>query len=197
MEYKLSFFFLGLFSNLVIAAADNPPAIPLPQRTGAAPVVDGRIATNEYAYTFQDAKTGIRVSWQADQERIYVGLVSPAKGWVAMGFGHAGMWGTTMVIGYVNPEGKWTVQEQMGKIFYGHGKVNKPKLTSGVAGIQDGHTVMEFSLPLALSNGKTIQAGQSMPFVLAGHDSKTTLSKHSFRTYADLTLEPANPLKKP
>jgi hypothetical protein len=57
--------------------------------------------------------------------------------------------------------------------------------------------VMEFSLPLAMSNGKTIQAGQAMPFVLAGHNSKTTLSKHSFRTYAYLKLEPATPLKKP
>jgi hypothetical protein len=111
-----------------------------------------------------------------------------------MGFGHDGMWGATMVIGHVNPEGKWTVEEQRGKIFYGHGKEKNPRLAAGVAGIQNGHTVMEFSLPLALSNGKTIQAGQPLPFIIAGHNNKTTLTKHSFRTVGYLKLEPAEPL---
>jgi hypothetical protein len=80
MQYRLSLLLLGVLSNLVVAAAESPPPIPLPQRTNATPVVDGRLGTNEYAYTFLDAKTGIRVSWQADQEQIYVGLISPATG---------------------------------------------------------------------------------------------------------------------
>ena len=189
MKPILQLFGLALIS--VVAATGAEPGVPqvLPRSAGAKPSVDGRVAAGEYAAAFTDAKTGIRVSWQADTENVYVALESAMKGWVAMGLGARGMRNASMVLGFTDKQGRWVVEEQMGKALYRHAKVDSPKLIAGVAGHVEGKTVLEFALPRALSNGQTITAGEPMPFILACHKSKTKLSKHSNKTSALLVLQ--------
>ncbi len=191
MKRLLQPFGLVVVTVAVVAATGAPPEAPhaLPLTSGPTPSIDGRVAAGEYAATFTDAKTGVRVSWQADAQNIYVGLESTHPGWVAIGFGARGMRGASMVIGCTDKHGRWTVEEQMGKALYRHARVANPKLIAGVAGRVGGKTVIEFALPRALSNGQTIAAGEPMPFILACHKSKTKLCKHSKATRALLLLQ--------
>jgi len=178
---------LLLFAAAALAASE--PSHRLPRVVKTTSVVDGKVAPGEYAGGFSDEKTGIQVSWEADGENLHVALQSALRGWVAIGFGTGGMRGACMVIAFVDKQGRWIVEEQRGKALYRHSKEESPKLGAGVAGQIDGKTVMEFSLPLILSNGKTITASEPMPFILACHKSKTKLSKHSKATSASLVLE--------
>jgi hypothetical protein len=189
MKHPLPRFSLALSFALVAAQAE--PEVPqvLPVSAGAKPSIDGRVAAGEYATTFTDAKTGIRVSWQADTQNVYVALESAMKGWVAMGFGARGMRNASLVIGFTDKQGRWVVEEQMGKALYRHSKVANAKLVSGVAGHVEGKTVLEFVLPRSLSNGQTLTAGEPMPFILSCHKSKPKLSKHSKATSALLVLQ--------
>jgi hypothetical protein len=179
--------------NLSCAALAGDPAVDplvLPLVNGPTPSVDGRVAAGEYAATFTDVKTGLKVSWQADEQTMHVAIESGGRGWIAMGFGARGMRNTSMVLGFTDKQGRWAVEEQMGKAFYRHAKIETPKLVAGVAGVVEGKTVVEFALPRALSNGQTVTAGEPMPFILACHKSKTKLSKHSARGSAALVLQP-------
>jgi hypothetical protein len=179
---------LALVSVVAASAAGQPPPHVLPVVTGQKPSVDGRVASGEYAATFTDAKTGITVSWQADAENVYVALQSAAQGWVAMGLGARGMRNASMVIGFTDKQGHWVVEEQMGKAFYRHSVIENPKLVSGVVGRVEGKTVLEFSLPRALSNGEKLTPDNPVPVLLAFHKSKTKLSKHSKASSALLVL---------
>ena len=182
-------FGLTVISAVAVLAAEPEGPHVLPLSAGSTPSVDGRVAAGEYAAAFTDAKTGIKVSWQADAQNVQVALESATKGWVAMGLGTRGMRNASMVLGFTDQQGRWVVEEQMGKALYRHAKVESPKLVSGVAGHVEGKTVLEFVLPRALSNGQTITAGEPMPFILACHKSKTKLSKHSKKTSTTLVLQ--------
>jgi hypothetical protein len=189
MKHAPRLFGLIVISALVASAGESEAPHVLPLSAGAKPSVDGRVAAGEYAAAFADAKTGIKVSWQGDAQNIHVALESATKGWVAMGLGTRGMRNASMVLGFTDKQGRWVVEEQMGKALYRHSKVDKPKLVSGVAGHVEGRTVLEFVLPRALSNGQTITAGEVMPFIVACHKSKTKLSKHSKATSGLLVLQ--------
>lgn len=193
MKKTILILILGALGSAQYLHAKSPPPYWLPLTDNAKPTLDGSIAPGEYAATFTDPKTGITVSWQADRQNLYVGLQSPGSGWIAAGFGRKGMKGNSMVIGWADESGQWTVQEDLGKVFYRHGPVEKPKLLGGKVGLKEGKTVMEFVLPLVLSSGRTIEAGKPVPFTLALHTTKTRLSKHSKKTSAHLLLQAQQP----
>jgi hypothetical protein len=171
------------------AFAGEAPAHKVPVTTGAAPVIDGTVAQGEYAACFTDSATGIVVSWQADSANLCCALQSPGKGWLAIGFGADGMSGADMAIAYTNANGAWVVEEQMGKSFFRHRRVDKPIIVSGKAGLADDRTVMEFAIPLALSNGKAITAASALPFIVAYHKDKTTFTKHTKRSSGLMILD--------
>jgi hypothetical protein len=189
MKALLAFVALNLSCALLASDPAGAPLV-LPLVKGPTPSVDGRVAASEYATTFTDAKTGLKVSWQADDQKVHVAIENGGRGWIAMGFGARGMRGASMVLGFTDKQGRWVVEEQMGKALYRHAKIETPKLMAGVAGLVEGKTVLEFALPRALSNGQTVTAGESMPFILACHKSKTKLSKHSAKSSAMLVLQP-------
>ena len=189
MKHTPRLFGLMVISAVATSAAEPEAPHVLPVAAGAKPSIDGRVAAGEYAAAFTDAHTGIKVSWQADAQNVYVALESATKGWVALGLGARGMRNASMVLGFTDKQGRWVVEEQMGKALYRHSKVDSAKLVSGVAGHVEGKTVLEFALPRALSNGQTLAAGKPMPFILACHTSKTKLSKHSKKTSTMLVLQ--------
>ncbi len=88
---------------------DPGPGPPAPAATPGAPVprpvVDGRIAEGEYRFSYFDAGIHASLYWTIDEEAgvIYLGLVSPASGWVALSLAPTGprMKGGDILIGYV------------------------------------------------------------------------------------------------
>lgn len=173
------------------ASANEPAVAKIPVVAGPAPVIDGTIGDGEYAGSYTDARTGIAVGWQADSAVLYGALRSPGAGWLAIGFGSGGMNGSDIVFAFVDGTGQWAVEEHLGKAFFRHVKIDKSMLIAGKAGLAGGRTVMEFALPLALSNGKAITGAAAQPFILAYHRNKTAFSKHTKKSGGSVILSPA------
>jgi hypothetical protein len=185
---KQAIIILLVLATAGMAFAGSTAVLKIPVIAGPSPAIDGAIGDKEYAASYTDPKTGITVSWQADSAALFCALRSPGAGWLAIGFGSGGMNGSDMLIAYVDSAGAWMVEEQMGKSFFRHSKVEQPKLIAGKAGLADGKTVMEFALPLALSNGKVISAAAAQPFILAYHADKITFSKHTKKSAGSMIL---------
>ncbi len=160
----------------------------IPVKYQGQPAIDGLIDKGEYPESFTDGKTGITVYWQADSTNLYCALQSPGKGWLAMGFGSEGMNGSVMIIAYQDKQGQWTAEEHSGKAFFKHVKTERPMLVSAKTGTVKGNTVLEFCLPLKLSNGKTINSTQPLPYILAFQKDNPMLSKHSKKSGGQLVL---------
>jgi len=175
-----------LVPGLLYAGKKEVQKIPAVARSEAK--VDGVIAQGEYQSSFTDAKTGITVHWQADSANLYCALQSPGQGWLSIGFGSGGMNGAVMIIAYQTGEGVWAAEEHLGKAFFRHARAENPRLIAARAGVVDGHTTMEFCLPLSLSTGKTINSAGELPYILAYHQDKPQLSKHSKKSSGLLVL---------
>jgi hypothetical protein len=105
-----------------------------------------------------------------------------------MGLGSGGMNGAVMIIAFKTSGGEWTAEEHLGKSFFRHAEAENPRIIAAKAGIIDGHTTLEFCLPVSLSNGKTINSAGELPFILAYHQDKPQLSKHSKKSSGLLVL---------
>lgn len=178
-----------LLSTTASGMDPKPKLLPLIDSCGS--TVDGIIGKNEYKTSFTDPNTGITVFWQADSVNLHAALKSPGSGWLAMGLGSDKMNGADIIICLMDDDGLWKVEEHLGKAFFRHSPVEKPGLAAGKAVTNDGKTVMEFIVPLKLSNGKEIKPGQDFPFLLAYQKDKTKFSKHTKKSSAILTLSRA------
>lgn len=180
---------LVLLAAAAPLAADGAPPVVVPRSAGPAPVADGAVGEGEYRGLYADAATGITVHWQADSAALYCALRSPGRGWLAIGFGSPGMRGSVMAFALAGPDGRWTVEEHAGKAFYRHARSDSSRL-AGSAGLSDGRTVMEFSIPLRLANGAVISTAAPVPFILAYHRDRAGGGKHSKRSSGTMVLEP-------
>jgi hypothetical protein len=65
--------------------------------------VDGQITEGEYARVFYDEGTGMTLYWTVVSDKLYLGVSSPAAGWLAVGFAPDGplMRNADILIGYV------------------------------------------------------------------------------------------------
>ena len=175
-----------LLPGLLFAGKKDIQKIPAVARSETK--IDGVIAKGEYQSSFTDAKTGIIVHWQADSANLYCALQSPGQGWLSIGLGSGGMNGAVMIIAFKTAGGEWAAEEHLGKAFFRHARAENPRLIAARAGIVDGHTTMEFCLPLSLSIGKTINSAGELPYILAYHQDKPQLSKHSKKSSGLLVL---------
>ncbi len=170
----------SIVAILLLAAAacaigqDQPYSIPNLRKVDVR--IDGRISPGEYPAHFTEPKTGIGVSWVSDGALLYVALENPGPGWVSIAFGSSKIRGTAMFIGYHDDAGG-RVDEHYGFFFSNHMPVEKPKLVDFATGKTLAGSIVEFSIPLQLSNGQTIAPGAPMPFVVALNSRK----KDSFR----------------
>ncbi len=178
-----------LFCLLLSVAAWGGETIHLlPQYDRCASTVDGKIDKDEYRNSFTDPATGIMVFWQADSANLQAALKSPGSGWLAIGLGSDKMNGADMVICFQDETGKWQVEEHLGKVFFRHAPVEKPRLVAGKAASIEGRTVLEFVMPLRLSTGKEIKPDSGIPFILAYHKDKVKFSKHTKKSANMLIL---------
>jgi len=146
-------------------APEAPPS-PRPQVD-----VDGRIAPDEYAHAYYAAEIDLWLYWTVDEAKglIYLGLKSPAPGWVAISFAPTGprMKGGDILIGYVDEGGAVRVRDD-----YAHEVVSHAadaELGEGADDIRaaagrrtpEGGTVLELVRPLTAADpyDKPIQPG--------------------------------------
>jgi hypothetical protein len=69
----------ALFASLLMVGAQ-----------GAAPKIDGKISSKEYANSFKHAESGVTLNWQIVGDTITFGLESPGTGWTGLGFNPTG-----------------------------------------------------------------------------------------------------------
>jgi len=156
------------------------------------PHVDGMIADGEYRNTLTDRGTGIEVFWQNDGEMIYVGLVSPGTGWVAIGFDpERRMEGANILIAAVG-DGALAIQEHSGTSQTGHREDAASQIVNAGGTETDGQTIVEFSYPLdtGARDDKPLVPGTEVAIILAYHRNSDNLSSiHTERSSNAILLD--------
>lgn len=133
-----------------------------PSQRQKPPQVDGRIDPNEYAHVYYDAEIDLWLYWTIDEEAgvIYLGLKSPASGWVAIAFAPTGprMKGGDILIGYVDENGEVFARDDYAHEVVSHtadtelGEGTDDILTKAGSRTPEGGTILEFVRPLTASD---------------------------------------------
>ncbi len=141
--------------------------------------IDGEILDDEYAQTIYDFTTETTVFFQHNETMMFIGLSSPNKGWLSIGFGPSGigMNGSNIIIGYVDQLGL-SIQDNYG-ISDNHlsdtsnGGTDDIKASAGSENAT--HTVIEFIYPLATANfiyDYNFTVGKTYGFFLSHNPTK-------------------------
>lgn len=148
---------------------------PVPPAT--VPVADGTIAGSEYRHTMTDPTTLMTVYWQNDASTLYVGLVSPGVGWLAIGFDpiHQ-MEGANIIIGYVSG-GILTIDDQYGSGPQTHVADARDDILTSGGREAGGKTTMEFSIPMYSRDpeDRKLEPGERYAIILSYHLTDDTL----------------------
>jgi hypothetical protein len=165
-----------------------------PPPSGAArPVeVDGMIAASEYRHHLTEPDTGIEIRWQNDAETLYVGLVSPGTGWVAIGFDPEDkMQGANIILGAI-VGGRLVIEDQFGTSPISHSPDGSQEILKAAGKEAGGKTTIEFAIPLASPDpaDTLLERGKSYRVIVAYHATSDDLnSKHTARATTTLTLD--------
>jgi len=156
------------------------------------PSSDGAIAPEEYRHVLIDEGTGVVLFWQNDVSTLYVGLVGPGTGWVAVGFDAKNrMQGANILIGAVT-DGTLTLEDQFGSGPFSHRGDRVSSLLQRGGSEVDGKTIIEFALPLATGEADDVALtpGQTVTVILAFHSTSDSLTtKHTGRSTVTITLD--------
>ena len=125
------------------------------------PILDGRISNGEYRYSYFDAQIHASLYWTIDEEAgvIYLGLVSPASGWIALSLAPTGprMKGGDIVIGYVK-DGQAFVRDDYAHEVVSHtadvelSQEGSDNILASAGSSGPSGTVIELSRPLVASD---------------------------------------------
>jgi hypothetical protein len=156
------------------------------------PASDGAIAPEEYRHVLVDQGTNIVLFWQNDASTLYVGLVGPGTGWVAVGFDAKNrMQGANILIGAVTA-GTLTLEDQFGSGPFSHRGDRVSSLLQRGGSEVDGKTIIEFALPLAAGEADDValSPGQTVTVLLSFHSTSDGLTtKHTGRSTVTITLD--------
>ncbi|HED03236.1 MAG TPA: hypothetical protein ENI60_00470 [Candidatus Fraserbacteria bacterium] len=201
---SIAFLLVGLLGGLVLVAdlwvknAPEPPAAGAPisstSTTSLLPTLNGVIAAGEYAHSLHDKATGMDLSWSIVGKKIYFGLHSPGKGWLALGLAPEGpaMKGAEIMMGFVK-KGQAYMQDEFGNTPYTHEPVTKAGETADLikfAGAEDAQgTTLEFARLLnpGGKDQKSIVPGV-MTIMLAYADKDDWTTYHRQRSEVKLDL---------
>ena len=119
--------------------------------------VDGKIKPGEYTNHFFDKKTKYNLYWRIEGDKIYFGMHSPKKGWVAVGLGaKKAMQDADIYIAYVK-NGKAHLSEEWGNTPFSHIPIKntgeKSVVEKYAGSIASNGVSIEFVRPLKV-NGK-------------------------------------------
>ena len=148
---------------------------PIPVATS--PVANGTIAPGEYRHAVTDPTTAMTVHWQNDATTLYVALVAPGVGWLAIGFDPVNkMEGANIIIGYVSG-GVLTIDDQYGSGPHNHAADEHDDILSSGGREAGGATTLEFSIPMDSRDpqDKRLEPGERYPIILSYHLTEDTL----------------------
>jgi len=156
------------------------------------PYLDGRIAELGYRNGMTDAETGMSVHWQSDGSVLYVGLVSPGTGWLAIGFGpERQMQGANIVIAAIE-DGNLVIEDHYGNAPTSHRRDDVDHVIQAAGSEADGRSTVEFAIPLASGDEQDVQLepGSEVVIILAYHGTNDRLTtKHTARAVASIVLD--------
>ena len=117
------------------------------------PTIDGIIQEGEYSRQIQEPSTDIRIHWYNDDVHLWIGVISPGLGWVAVGFEPESPFhqGANLIIGYVENE-QFYINDEYGTNALVHeldenlGGTNNILISAGAE--SEGETIIEFKIPL-------------------------------------------------
>jgi hypothetical protein len=155
------------------------------------PRIDGRIEKSEYRNALFDSVTDIELYWQNADSTLFVGLVSPGIGWVAIGFDpERKMQGANIIIAAII-DGELTIEDHFGSGQTSH-RADPVSQILAAAGIEEaGETSVEFAIPLAGGgDGVDLEPGATVTTLLAYHETSDRLtSHHSKRSTIEILLD--------
>jgi len=153
------------------------------------PRIDGEISDGEYRNAMIDSATGIGVHWQNDDSVLYVGLIGPGTGWVAIGFEpEQRMLGASIVLAAV-AGGDLTIEEHFGTGPTSHRGTGGGEIIQAAGTERDGRTIIEFAIPLVGAN-RSLSPGEEAVIILAYHRSSDSLTQlHTARTTTRIRLD--------
>jgi hypothetical protein len=148
-------------------------------RSSALPKTDGVVTAGEYQYTKTVSGMSIGVTLGND-DLLYLSIVAPTTGWVALGVGGRVMDGSRLFLAY-DSEGKKFFTEQLGS---GHSHSDAPPVAKKWAVLNaDGSTTFELVLPASLA-----MVGGNLD-VLASYGATTAFVHHVARTSFALAVK--------
>lgn len=146
--------------------------------------IDGKIGATEYSGfgRFVDEDTGMQAYLEHDGNSLYVGLKSPGKGWIAIGFGNDAKdmeKGANIIMGYVDngtliirddyaPKIDSEMEHDLVENSGGKSDIISAKGTEDSTG-----TTIEFVVPLYSKDkyGRSLEAGKTYPLIIAFNNS--------------------------
>jgi hypothetical protein len=156
---------------------------------------DGEITLGEY--THKATAGPLTVYWRNDDNYLYLALQARTVGWLSIGFDpdrtHIG---ADIIIGAVS-NGTVTIQDSYGTSE--RGTFHTPDVNLGGdysiiasgGSQQNGVTILEFQIPLNSGDkyDKALEAGSTVPVILAVGTTRDLTSMHSFASFGEITLD--------
>lgn len=136
---------------------------------------------------------GITMQWRTDDSYIYINLIAPTTGWVAVGFDpQVQMQGSDILIGYY--DGEVMMRDDYGNTPTGHtadtnlGGTDDIMIISGME--MEGNTHLKFKIPLDSGDqyDNVLVPGSQHTVILAYGPSDNYTSYHTVRTIIQVTL---------
>jgi len=158
------------------------------------PTIDGVVADGEYAHTASIARMSIH--WSNDAETLFLAMVAPGRGYVAVGFDPVSRKvGANYILGWVDEDGA-SLRDHVGT----RGNLHEPDTALGgtddiieFAGAEsDRATTIEFAIPLDSGDAldRPLVAGNSYVLHAAYHRSRDDdFSTHTGWGIGELALD--------
>ena len=139
--------------------------------------------------------SGITLQWRTDDEYLYINLMAPTNGWVAVGFDPVNaMQDANFIIGYVNGAGDVFIRDDYGTSPGSHASDTSLGGEDNVMdhyGTDDGNmTMLHFKIPLNSGDqyDKVLVPGNTYDVILAYGSSDNFTSFHSMVASTDFEL---------
>ena len=160
---------------------------------GPLATIDGTVGAFEYAHTMADRATGMEVHWSNDAARLFIALVSPGTGWVALGLDpENAMQGADYILVAVTGE-RVIAEDHFGTSRFGHSLDERQDVLAATGIERNGRTTVEFVIPLDSQDAwdKSLSPGGTYTALLAFHASSDDLAaRHTKRSRVAITLDP-------
>jgi len=139
--------------------------------------------------------SGITLQWRTDDEYLYVNIMAPTSGWVAVGFDPVNaMQDANIIIGYVDGSGDVMIRDDYGTSPGSHASDVSLGGTDNTAGHygkeEDGMTMIHFMIPLNSGDDydKMLVPGNNYGIILAYGSADNFTGFHTMATSLDIDL---------